>query len=103
MIKTKMQVSKIEKLYKVTNRKLYNELLEEAKTNGFANIDPIVVVENDFGYFAITGSHRYAVAEELGLDINVELYQINEIDGLLERHDVDDAGAEKIKELKGAC
>lgn len=68
MKKLNMEILKIEKLYGVTDLEKFESLKKEMKKNRFENIPPIVVLENDCGYFAVTGSHRYAAAVELGFD-----------------------------------
>jgi len=93
MTKTKIELNKIEKLYGVTDAEKFYDIKNEIKTNGFINIQNIVVLENDFGYFAVTGSHRYAAYVSLGIEeIEVDLYQENEIPHILDRSDVDDQG-----------
>jgi ParB-like chromosome segregation protein Spo0J len=104
MIKTKMELNKIERLYGVNNIEKFESLLNEVKENGWKNVPAIVVLENDFGYFAVTGSHRYAVAEELGFEeIEVELYQQDEIEEILKRDDVDEQGRKLLRGENYGC
>ena len=79
MIKTTIDPMSVEPLYKVTNIEKYESLLEEMKKNGWKNIPSIIVIETDTGYFCISGSHRYYAARNANLQIEIELYQENEI------------------------
>jgi ParB-like chromosome segregation protein Spo0J len=94
-----METYKIKKLNNTTDIEKYESLLKEVRANGWKNVPAIVVIENDYGYYAVTGSHRYAVAEELEIDIPVDLYTEDEINYILERDDIDERGIEIIEEI----
>lgn len=89
MIKTTMENLKIEPLYGATNQKKLDSLINEMRKNGWKNIPAIVVLETATGYTALSGSHRYEAAVQCDLDIEVELYQENEIKEIFSRSDVD--------------
>ena len=96
---TTMDTLNIEKLYSVTNEKKFESILEEVRNNGFKNVPAIVVLETEECFYAITGSHRWEVAAELGLEIPVELFQMDEIETIRKRKDVDYEGLKVFDRL----
>ena len=99
MKKVTMEPLKIENLYPVTDTEKLDSLKIEMKENGFKNIPSIVVIETETGFYAITGSHRWEAATQLGIDIHVELFQIDEIELIVDRDDVDLEGYKMIDRL----
>ena len=99
MKKLTMEPLKIENLYPVTDFEKLNSLILEIKKNGFKNIPAIVVIETETGFYAITGSHRWEASAQLELDIPVELFQVDEIESIVNRDDVDLEGCKMMDRL----
>jgi ParB-like chromosome segregation protein Spo0J len=59
-------VEKIEPWHEVTDYDRLEWILEDMKENGWCG-RPLVVIEIDGEYQALTGSHRYEAAKEVGL------------------------------------